>query len=122
MSRDGALDAGSLEIITVLGLCSFHHRLSGFCICQLIEAKRLQVHYIADVKGKYPIVCPVILDSKCATSRDLKFLFDLKLVHLFESLERYLKLFLLCHPVLEVVPAIFEIEFADFTELFLNAY
>ena len=46
-----------------LALRAFHHRLRCLCIGELIEAKSLQVHDIADVETEDPIVCPVILHT-----------------------------------------------------------
>ena len=80
------------------------------------------MHDVTDIEGKYPVISSIVLDTKGASSRDLKLLLYLEFVHFFECLERDFKLLFLSHSVLEVVSSVSEVKFADFTELLLDAY
>ncbi len=104
----------------MLSVCTFDHRLACLCISKLIEAKCLQVHNIANIEAKDPVICPIVLHSQCATCCDLILLLDLQFVHLLKCLERDLELFLLCHTVQEKVSSLPEIHITDLEELFLN--
>ena len=64
------------------------------------------MHDIADIERKDPIVCRVIFDTKSASGRNLEFLLDLELIHLFEGLERDFEFLFFSHAILEVVPSI----------------
>ena len=79
------------------------------------------MHDVSDIEGKYPVISAIVLDTKGASSRDLKLLLYLEFVHFFECLERYFKLLFLGHSVLEVVSSISEVKLANFTELLLDA-
>ena len=78
------------------------------------------MHYVPNIERKDPVIRAIVLHSQRAPGRDLELLLDLQLAHLFESLERYLQFLLLCHSVLEVVPALFEVPLADLEELLLD--
>ena len=90
-------------------------------IGKFIEAERLQVHYVADIEAEDPVVIAEILHAKGAAGRDFELLFDLQLVHLLVSLERDLEPLLLCHPVLEEVAPLFEVQLAYRPKLLLDA-
>ncbi len=121
LSRYRALNSSFEQTSRVLlSVCTFDHRLACLCIGKLVEAKCLQVHNIANIEAKYPVICPIVLDSQCATCCDLILLLDLQFVHLLKCLERDLELFLFCHTVQEKVSSLPEIHIADLEELFLN--
>ena len=77
------------------------------------------MHDVSNIEGKYPVICPIVLDTKGASSSNLKLLLYLKFVHFFEGLERDFQLLFLSHSVLEVITSISEVKLADFPELLL---
>ena len=79
------------------------------------------MHNVSYIEGKYPVICPIVLDTKGTSSSNLKLLLYLKFVHFFECLERDFKLLFLSHSVLEVITSISEVKLANFTELLLDA-
>ena len=79
------------------------------------------MHDITDIEGKYPVIRPIVLDTKSTSRRNLKLLLYLEFVHFFECLEWDFQLLFLSHSVLEVITSIPEVKFAYFTELLLDA-
>ena len=79
------------------------------------------MHNVSNIEGKYPVICPVVLDTEGTSSRNLKLLLYLKFVHFFERLERDFQFLFLRHSVLEVITSISEVKLANFTELLLDA-
>lgn len=79
------------------------------------------MHDVANVKGKDPVVCVVILDAEGASGCNFELLLHLQFVHLFERLEGDLKFLLLSHPILEEITPFSKVKLRNLRELFLDA-
>ena len=79
------------------------------------------MHDVANVEAEDPIIVAEGLYAEGAAGSDFELLLNLQLVHLFVGLERDLQPLLLCHPVLEEVATLLEVELADRPELLLYA-
>ena len=74
---DRTLNAGFEKGLILLSICALHQWLRSLGVGELVEAKRLQMHDVADVEAENPVVLTVVFHSQGTACCDFEFLLDL---------------------------------------------